>query len=153
MSETSQGSDTPREVALQFMELVTSGMINGSPETLRNAVDLFADDSTLWLIGTLPFSGTLRGRKEILDKMYLPSLDRMASGTMTWQLRTVVAEGEHVVVEWTSQRKTPDGRDYENFLIALFHVRNGKIVSMREYLDTQRAKEAYWPETKVLEAG
>lgn len=75
-----------------------------------------------------------------------PSLGRIAKGTMTWRLIDVVTQGDKVVVEWTSERKTSAGRHYANNLIAIFEVRNGWIVSMREYLDTQKAGEAYWPE-------
>jgi ketosteroid isomerase-like protein len=140
MTVASNDRKTPKDIVLYFLERVIAGMNGGDADMIRDAVSMFSDDSTFWLLGKLPFSGTLRGRQEILDKMYLPSLNRIAPGTMAWQLQSVIAEGDKVVVEWSSQRKTADGRSFDNCLIALFEVKDGRIISMREYMDTQRAK-------------
>jgi ketosteroid isomerase-like protein len=52
----------------------------------------------------------------------------------------VVAEGDQVVAEWTSRAVTRFGEAYENFCLGVFTVRDGKIISVREYMDTLRAK-------------
>jgi ketosteroid isomerase-like protein len=51
----------------------------------------------------------------------------------------MVAEGDQVTLEWTSRARTAGGEPYENFCIGVFTVRDGRIVAVREYMDTQYA--------------
>jgi uncharacterized protein len=48
----------------------------------------------------------------------------------------MIAEGEHVVLQWTSRARTHAGRPYVNDCIGVFTVRDGKIQAVREYMDT-----------------
>jgi ketosteroid isomerase-like protein len=43
--------------------------------------------------------------------------------------------------EWTSRARTVSGDPYENQCAAVFLVRDGRIASVREYLDTLDASE------------
>ena len=53
----------------------------------------------------------------------------------------MIADESCVVTEWTIRRKTDKGRDYENFFMARFEIKDGKIHLIREYLDTLTAKQ------------
>ena len=44
------------------------------------------------------------------------------------------------MLEWTSRARTRRGEPYENFCIGVFDVHDGKIVAVREYMDTAYAK-------------
>jgi uncharacterized protein len=44
-----------------------------------------------------------------------------------------------VTLEWTSRARTAAGEPYENFCIGVFTVRDGRIVAVREYMDTHYA--------------
>jgi ketosteroid isomerase-like protein len=48
-----------------------------------------------------------------------------------------MADGEQVVAEWTARGTAKTGRVYDNQRLGVFVVRDGKIVSVREYTDTQ----------------
>ena len=52
------------------------------------------------------------------------------------EVTSIVAEGDTVVAEWTSRARTTDGAPYENDCIGVFAVRDGRIASVREYMDT-----------------
>jgi ketosteroid isomerase-like protein len=54
----------------------------------------------------------------------------------TEAVREVLAEGDQLVVEWTSRARSRAGRPYENFCIGVFTVRDGRIHAVREYMDT-----------------
>jgi ketosteroid isomerase-like protein len=54
----------------------------------------------------------------------------------------MIAEGDQVVLQWTSRARTRDGRDYENGCIGVFTVRDGRIQAVREYMDTLYARQA-----------
>src|SRR5271170_5092423 len=119
---------------MKFFEGINAGDMNA-------AADAFAEDATFWVPGSLPFSGTLHGRTAILEKNLLPSVKLSVPGTLKVEVRNIIAEGDMVAAEWVTSRKTISGRDYVNYFHGLFQVRDGKIQSLREYLDTLYAKE------------
>jgi uncharacterized protein len=53
----------------------------------------------------------------------------------------MIAEGDHVALQWTSRARTHDGRPYENDCIGVFTVHDGRIQAVREYMDTLYAGE------------
>jgi len=53
----------------------------------------------------------------------------------------MIAESDHVVLQWTSRARTRDGRPYENGCIGVFTVHDGQIQGVREYMDTLYASE------------
>ena len=123
-----------KKVVLEFFQGINQG-------NMEAAADAFAEEATFWVPGSLPFSGTLHGRKAILEKNLIPSAKLSVPGTLKVEVRNIIAEGEYVAVEWITSRKTLSGRDYVNHFHGLFQVRDGKIQSLREYLDTLYAKE------------
>ena len=54
--------------------------------------------------------------------------------------RDVAADGGRAVVEWTGRARTLRGEPYENFCIGAFTVRDGKIQTVREYMETAYAQ-------------
>jgi hypothetical protein len=53
-------------------------------------------------------------------------------------VRMLVADGNIVVMEYRLQAKLVNGRHYDNDYCFIFEVRDGKVASLREYMDTQR---------------
>ena len=58
-------------------------------------------------------------------------------GEVENKLRTVVAEGEVVVVEHRLSATLPNGRSYVNDYCFVYEVRDGKVWRIREYMDTR----------------
>jgi uncharacterized protein len=131
---------SPKEVVVSFLEL----MATGEPADLEKAGQLFADDVSFWIAGRTAISGTLCGREAVMDKRFRSSRKRTIAGTLMLKIGVVLCEGEYVAAEWTSRRKVVDSPDYENAFFGLFQVRDGKIHSLREYLDTQAVVESGW---------
>jgi uncharacterized protein len=101
--------------------------------------ECFAEDATWWLGGELPLSGTWRGRDAILGD-FLGSIPRLYQPeTISLEITSLIAEGASVALEWTSRALTTAGEEYENQCAGVFTVRDGKIVAVREYMDTQYA--------------
>ncbi|MBV8359026.1 MAG: nuclear transport factor 2 family protein [Deltaproteobacteria bacterium] len=121
-----------KKVVFGFVEALLNGDIEAARATL-------ADDATWWIPGSLPVSGTHYGKKAIFDDFM--SRVPFQPGSVSIQIRNALGEGEFVAVEWTTRAKTIKGSDYENSYNYLFEIRNGKIQSVREYLDTLYAKE------------
>ncbi|WP_165845541.1 nuclear transport factor 2 family protein [Streptacidiphilus pinicola] len=100
----------------------------------------FAEDATWTLFGELPVSGVWRGREAILTQFMPKAFARMDTTTLRLQVTDMIAEGERVVLEWTSQADARGGLRYDQHCIGVFTVRDGRIVSVREYLDTEHAR-------------
>lgn len=111
----------------------------GDEETIRG---LFAEDATWTLAaGDLPISGTWRSREAILGEFLATALSYYAPGSVSLEITGMIAEGDQVVLQWTSRARTRDGRPYENDCIGVFTIRDGRIQSVREYMDTLYAHD------------
>jgi ketosteroid isomerase-like protein len=58
-------------------------------------------------------------------------------GDVENNFRTVVAEGDVVVVEQRLSATLPNGRSYVNDYCFVYEVRDGKVWRIREYMDTR----------------
>ncbi|MBI4514397.1 MAG: nuclear transport factor 2 family protein [Deltaproteobacteria bacterium] len=99
--------------------------------------EMYADDFTLWTAGTLPFSGTfnktqaLQGMDQILG---------LFPDGLQFTITAMTAEGERVAVEAESDGRHASGKRYHNQYHFLVIVRDGKIVQLKEYMDTMHAQ-------------
>jgi ketosteroid isomerase-like protein len=128
------GTTENKNVVLGFVEALSSGNIEAATATL-------ADDATWWLPGSLPVSGTHRGKKAILEDFFGQAVPLFEPRSLSIQVRNAIAEGECVAVEWVARGKSAKGKPYENYYHVMFEVKNGKIQAVREYVDTLYAKE------------
>jgi ketosteroid isomerase-like protein len=132
-------SDDPRTVVVRYVEAARDGM----SAVIR---DSFAKDATWEYPGDLPLSGTHRGIDAIVNEFLGGAGALMAPGTgVVIELTNVVAEGDQVVAEWTSRATARNGAAYHNRNAGIFTVKDGKIVSVREYTDTQHAAQVLFP--------
>jgi uncharacterized protein len=103
--------------------------------------DLFAQDATWTLAGELPISGVWKGRDAIVDEFLATAMSYYEPGSVSLEITGMIAEHDHVVMQWTSRARTRDGRPYENGCIGVFTIRDGQIQEVREYMDTLYARE------------
>lgn len=119
----------------------------GDNEEIR---ELFAEDAT-WTIhaGALPISGTWTGRDAIIDEFLAQAMAHYEPGSVSIEITGMIAEHDHVVLEWTSRARTREGRNYENGCAGVFTILDGKIQAVREYMDTLYASQVAF--TEVVE--
>ena len=86
--------------------------------------------------------GTWIGRQAIIDEFLPTAMSHYAPGSVSLEITGMIAEGDNVALQWTSRARTLDGSPYENDCIGVFTVRDGKIRSVREYMDTHYAYRA-----------
>ena len=120
----------------QLMQRYVDALAAGDAQAVR---DFFADDATWWLGGDLPISGTWNGREAIMTDFFGTARAHYEPGSLSLEVTGMVAEGDQVTLEWTSRARTATGEPYENCCIGVFTVRDGRIVAVREYMDTQYA--------------
>ncbi len=108
----------------------------------RAVRDSFAEDA-VWTLhaGELPISGTWAGRDAILDEFLAGALAYYEPDSIELEVTSMIAEGDRVVMQWTTHARTRAGRSYENGCIGVFTIEAGKIRAVREYMDTLYAYE------------
>jgi uncharacterized protein len=114
------------KVVSAFFENITAGRID-------EAFALVRDDVKWWVPGTLPFSGT-KTKSE-----YLKIVDMIRSGFPTGfslSVKATTAEGARVAAEVESQGNHVNGRAYNNKYHFLMVLEGGKIIEVKEYMDT-----------------
>ena len=119
-----------KAVLTRYVAAITAG----DASTVR---ELFAEDAT-WRLdaGDLPISGTWEGRDRIRNDFIAAVMSHYEPGSVRLEVTAMIAEGDQVVLQWTSRARTLDGRGYENGCIGVFAVRDGRIQAVREYMDT-----------------
>lgn len=97
-------------------------------------------DNISWLIpGDLPgVSGLKRGKDEIL-KFMAGVGGRFPEGLQS-EIRKTYCDGDTVIIELTNRGKVVNGKNYENEYCFVFELEDGKIRRIREYVDTEKAK-------------
>jgi ketosteroid isomerase-like protein len=126
----------PREVVQRYFAALAAG----DQDTIWNS---WAEDGFCWYGGDLPISGTWRGRDQVINGFLATAyahLDR--DKEIGLRVTGMLADGDAVIVEWDSWATGRTGRAYDQKNIGIFVVREGKIVQMREYADTQHWERA-----------
>jgi uncharacterized protein (TIGR02246 family) len=105
--------------------------------------DSFTEDAVWRLDGELPISGTWAGRDAIVNGFFGTAAELFEPGSTQVEVTRMLAEGDHVVLEWTSRARTRNGDPYENHCIGVFTIAQGKIRAVREYMDTGYARQQF----------
>ena len=107
-----------------------------STKRLQDAFDLLSEDATWWIGGELPISGTYTKQKFV--ELARGILTEFPGGVVVTPT-VMTAEDDRVAMEATSYGERVNGRVYRNFYHFQHVLRDGKLVAVREYLDTDHA--------------
>lgn len=122
--------ESNKQLASDFFARFSAGDLSG-------ALDLMADDATWWIAGKpaeLPAAGTYS--KEKIAALFHNLVGQLTNGLQI-TVKGVTAEGDRMALELESRGELANGRVYEQEYHLLMIVRDGKIATVREYLDTQ----------------
>ena len=123
-------------------DLVTRFLADFSRGDVNAVLDALADDATWWTAGRIKgMSGT--ATKEAFGKGLPNLLGACKGGTIAITPTAMTAEGDRVAVEASSDAETVSGRQYQNEYHFLFVVREGKIAAVKEYMDTEHARQTF----------
>lgn len=129
MNANEQNKQTVRN----FLEVFSSGDV-------AKTMAMMADTATWWVAGTMPISGTY---DKAAFAVLLSGISQNCTGPIKLTPKAFTAEGERVAVEVESLAHTNNGRTYNNHYHFLFLVRDGKIESVKEYLDTMHTNAVF----------
>jgi ketosteroid isomerase-like protein len=122
-------------------KLVTDFWTAFSASDFNSALSMMAEDATWWVAGTFELSGTYTKAqfKELLGNVTsaLPQGIKVTPKMLT-------AEGDRVSMEAESWGPHANGKIYNNFYHFMHVIREGKLVSVREYLDTMHTRDVFF---------
>jgi ketosteroid isomerase-like protein len=98
-------------------------------------LDSLADDVTMRVTGKNSWSQTFEGKAALVRDLYGYLNTLLADGRRALAHR-FIADGDHVVVEASGEMTTKAGVRYENEYCLVYRLEHGKIVEIREYLDS-----------------
>ena len=122
--------DAPHaELAWMLLQSVSEG------GDVDEGFTLLSEDFTYWSLYTQVCLDKDNFRRAVdqLKRVFEVSID----------LLRCINEGDTVIVEAIAEGRTADGRQYTSPFICIFETRDGLIVSMREYTDTQLAAAVF----------
>jgi len=88
------------------------------------------------------FGGRFAGRRRVM--VFLRQNQRLFRGGLHFTVRWAGTCGDRVVAEWTNRGVTREGKDYANRGVTVFVMREGRVVEIHDYLDTERLVRT-WP--------
>jgi ketosteroid isomerase-like protein len=115
-----------KELVTTFFQLFSAGEID-------QAFALVSEDVSWWVPGDLPFSGTKTKEQYML---VVGSIQQGFPDGLALDATAMIAEGNQVAVEVVSNGKHVNGKTYTNNYHFLITIEGGKMVDVKEYMDT-----------------
>jgi uncharacterized protein len=129
-------TDENKAVASQFFERFSASDIEGALATMT-------DDATWWIPGKKersPSAGLYS--KDKIGRLFARMVSALESG-LKMTVVSCISEDDRAALEVVSTGDLKNGRRYRQEYHMLMKFRNGKIASVREYLDTQHANDVW----------
>lgn len=111
---------------------------------LETSFALIADDITWTNMGSTRLSGTFRGKDDLMDRLLGPLFGQLKGGIAT-TIHRLIGEADYVVALTSGRAETAEGRPYNNHYCQIMRIREGQIVEVTEYLDTELLTSAFGP--------
>ncbi|MDG2272346.1 MAG: nuclear transport factor 2 family protein [Halioglobus sp.] len=124
-------SESNKKIVTRFFEALNSGDVDF-------IVDTYAADGYVQTMGNTLISGIFS--REQVAASAGGIFDVFPDG-LTFTALSMVAEGEKVAVEAASEGQHISGQTYSNEYHFLFEFRSGKLVRLKEYMDTERVTD------------
>jgi ketosteroid isomerase-like protein len=126
---TTPFDDPQAELAWMFLQCLSDG------GDVDECFGLLSDDFTYWSNQTRESIDKAAMREEVLR--------RKSRVEINLDFIQCFNDGESVVIEALSDGETADGVRYNNPTVFIFETRDGLIVSLREYGDTQLTAQVF----------
>jgi ketosteroid isomerase-like protein len=105
-------------------------------------LDGLADDVQFTIMGTTKYSGTFRGKQDVVNRLLTPLMGELDGGLEVTP-DAFIAEGDTVVMQGRGRSKTKTGKSYNNSYCQVFRIAGGKVKEITEYLDTELVTQAF----------
>ena len=114
------------------------GLRNGDPSDF---MPLFDENIEWRVMGSSAWSKHAKGLANVERDLVGPLFARFAGPYLNIP-ELILADGDHVVVLAKGDAETVEGKRYDNDYCFVFRMKDGRIVEVREYMDTILADAA-----------
>lgn len=121
-------AESNKAIVSQFFDALNRGDV-------AFIVDAYTPDGTVQTMGNTLISGTF-SREQIAAAA--GGIFEVFPDGLEFRVQHMTAEGERVAVEATSEGRHVSGKIYSNEYHFLFEFRGGKLLRLKEYMDTER---------------
>ena len=124
-------SESNKKIVTQFFDALNRGDV-------AFIVDAYAADGCVQTMGNTLISGIFS--REQVAASAGGIFDVFPDG-LTFTILSMVGEGDKVAVEATSEGEHVSGQTYSNEYHFLFEFQSGKLIRLKEYMDTERVTD------------
>jgi ketosteroid isomerase-like protein len=118
-----------------FLRVFSTGDVDGILERMH-------DDATWWISGSLEGMAGTKSKAE-MGALLGGVTTVYKEGALRLTPMSIIAEGDTVVVEARGHAELTNGRVYEPQSAFVFQVVDGRMKSVREYIDTAHAHATF----------
>lgn len=126
------------ELVRQFIAAMREGAITG---------DLVTEDFHVWIVG----SDAMADRQSYIDGIAL--LPRVFPDKLAFTIKSLTAEGDRVIAEFSGEGTTRGGVVYRNDYLYLFRIRDGKVCFLAEWLNLDAMRGVLIPAMQEVIGG
>ncbi len=123
--------ETNKQFVRDFLVLIASG----DAEALARC---YHPEGKVTTMGNTLISGS-RGVSEIRE--FAGSVLELFPNGLDYTIKTLTAEGDTVACECEAQGEHVSGKHYHQFYHFLFRMRDGKLLELKEYMDTEKVTD------------
>ena len=120
--------DQNKQITREFFEALSTGS--------DKYLDFYTDESIIWTAGNNAIGGT-RTKAEVVS--FAQNILSAFPAGITFNIKGMTAEDERVAVEINGEAIHASGETYNNKYHFLLRIKDGKILELKEYMDTQLA--------------
>lgn len=126
----STGETENARLVREFFDTLSTGDL----EALRPLIH--EDGSWEATSKSIPGAGITRGRDHIIDDFLAPVRGLFVPGDPKIKVLRVISEGPWCAAETEAMGKLSNGKDYHNRYAWWIEIRDGKVCTLREYMDS-----------------
>lgn len=109
---------------------------------IRPLYELMTADFAWAIEGQTRFARRFEGKEKVKRQLLDPLFDAFAT-PYRFTIDEIIAEGDRVVVLGRGEVKTKAGLDYNNSYCFVLRMEDGRLVELREYLDTALVERVF----------
>jgi ketosteroid isomerase-like protein len=117
----------------KVMQYIFSELSKGNSQPF---VESMADDFSWTITGTTKWLKKYDGKRAVIEELFGALRTKLVPPIVVQAYR-FIADEDYVVVEARGRNTTKDGVPYNNIYCYVFHLADGKLQEMTEYLDTE----------------
>lgn len=96
------------------------------------ALGMMTDDVLFESPGKSPIAG-VKTKAQVAKEF--PALREVVPNGIKHTIRTITADGDRVIVEFSGESQTFDGQEYNNSYCHVMEIRDGMVHEFRDYID------------------